>query len=100
MCVSGLAVGMVLGLQGYNTLVRFGADAFFDEDDPTARCEWSLELELQRLFAGMAMLATMVRMTDVYTFSKGAGILMVCIKEMAVNMYEPRNSGAILRNSL
>jgi phospholipid/cholesterol/gamma-HCH transport system permease protein len=24
-CVSGLAVGMVLGLQGYNTLVRFGA---------------------------------------------------------------------------
>ena len=58
-----------------------------DEDDPTARCEWSLELELQRLFAGMAMLATMVRMTDVYTFSKGAGILMVCIKEMAVNMY-------------
>ena len=59
-----------------------------DEDDPTARCEWSLELELQRLFAGMAMLATMVRMTDVYTFSKGAGILMVCIKEMAVNMYE------------
>ena len=34
------------------------------------------------------MLATMVRMTDVYTFSKGAGILMVCIKEMAVNMYE------------
>jgi phospholipid/cholesterol/gamma-HCH transport system permease protein len=25
-CVSGLAVGMVLGLQGYNTLVRFGAE--------------------------------------------------------------------------
>ena len=25
--VSGLAVGMVLGLQGYNTLVRFGAEA-------------------------------------------------------------------------
>jgi len=24
--VSGLAVGMVLGLQGYNTLVRFGAE--------------------------------------------------------------------------
>ncbi|MGH7822294.1 MAG: ABC transporter permease, partial [Candidatus Binatia bacterium] len=24
-CVSGGAVGMVLGLQGYNTLVRFGA---------------------------------------------------------------------------
>ena len=24
-CVCGLAVGMVLGLQGYNTLVRFGA---------------------------------------------------------------------------
>jgi phospholipid/cholesterol/gamma-HCH transport system permease protein len=24
-CVSGMAVGMVLGLQGYNTLVRFGA---------------------------------------------------------------------------
>jgi phospholipid/cholesterol/gamma-HCH transport system permease protein len=24
-CISGLAVGMVLGLQGYNTLVRFGA---------------------------------------------------------------------------
>ncbi|MCK6555329.1 MlaE family lipid ABC transporter permease subunit [Candidatus Binatia bacterium] len=24
-CVSGVAVGMVLGLQGYNTLVRFGA---------------------------------------------------------------------------
>src|SRR5882672_7846862 len=24
-CVSGLAVGMVLGLQGYNTLIRFGA---------------------------------------------------------------------------
>jgi phospholipid/cholesterol/gamma-HCH transport system permease protein len=24
-CVSGLAVGMVLGLQGYNTLARFGA---------------------------------------------------------------------------
>src|SRR5215831_12828960 len=26
-CVSGLAVGMVLGLQGYNTLVRFGAES-------------------------------------------------------------------------
>jgi phospholipid/cholesterol/gamma-HCH transport system permease protein len=25
-CVSGLAVGMVLGLQGYHTLVRFGAE--------------------------------------------------------------------------
>ena len=25
-CVSGTAVGMVLGLQGYNTLVRFGAE--------------------------------------------------------------------------
>jgi len=25
-CVCGLAVGMVLGLQGYNTLVRFGAE--------------------------------------------------------------------------
>jgi phospholipid/cholesterol/gamma-HCH transport system permease protein len=25
-CVSGMAVGMVLGLQGYNTLVRFGAE--------------------------------------------------------------------------
>lgn len=25
-CVSGVAVGMVLGLQGYNTLVRFGAE--------------------------------------------------------------------------
>jgi phospholipid/cholesterol/gamma-HCH transport system permease protein len=25
-CVSGLAVGMVLGLQGHNTLVRFGAE--------------------------------------------------------------------------
>ncbi|MFQ5665048.1 MAG: MlaE family lipid ABC transporter permease subunit [Candidatus Binatia bacterium] len=25
-CVSGLAVGMVIGLQGYNTLVRFGAE--------------------------------------------------------------------------
>jgi len=25
-CISGLAVGMVLGLQGYNTLVRFGAE--------------------------------------------------------------------------
>lgn len=25
-CVSGFAVGMVLGLQGYNTLVRFGAE--------------------------------------------------------------------------
>ncbi|GBD25422.1 putative phospholipid ABC transporter permease protein MlaE [bacterium HR30] len=25
-CVSGAAVGMVLGLQGYNTLVRFGAE--------------------------------------------------------------------------
>src|SRR5262249_7368574 len=25
-CVSGLAVGMVLSLQGYNTLVRFGAE--------------------------------------------------------------------------
>ena len=25
-CVSGLAVGMVLGLQGYNTLVRYGAE--------------------------------------------------------------------------
>jgi phospholipid/cholesterol/gamma-HCH transport system permease protein len=25
-CVSGLTVGMVLGLQGYNTLVRFGAE--------------------------------------------------------------------------
>jgi phospholipid/cholesterol/gamma-HCH transport system permease protein len=25
-CVSGIAVGMVLGLQGYNTLVRFGAE--------------------------------------------------------------------------
>ncbi len=25
-CVSGLAVGMVLGLQGYNTLARFGAE--------------------------------------------------------------------------
>lgn len=25
-CTSGLAVGMVLGLQGYNTLVRFGAE--------------------------------------------------------------------------
>lgn len=25
-CVSGLAVGMVLGLQGYDTLVRFGAE--------------------------------------------------------------------------
>jgi phospholipid/cholesterol/gamma-HCH transport system permease protein len=25
-CASGLAVGMVLGLQGYNTLVRFGAE--------------------------------------------------------------------------
>ncbi|MFM8411085.1 MAG: MlaE family lipid ABC transporter permease subunit [Alphaproteobacteria bacterium] len=25
-CVSGLAVGIVLGLQGYNTLVRFGAE--------------------------------------------------------------------------
>ena len=25
-CVSGLSVGMVLGLQGYNTLVRFGAE--------------------------------------------------------------------------
>src|SRR6185295_9672326 len=25
-CVSGLAVGMVLGLQGYNTLIRFGAE--------------------------------------------------------------------------
>jgi phospholipid/cholesterol/gamma-HCH transport system permease protein len=25
-CVSGLAVGMVLGLQGYNTLVRFGSE--------------------------------------------------------------------------
>src|SRR6478735_1026651 len=24
-CVSGLTVGMVLGLQGYHTLVRFGA---------------------------------------------------------------------------
>ena len=24
-CISGLAVGMVLALQGYNTLVRFGA---------------------------------------------------------------------------
>ena len=24
-CICGLAVGMVLGLQGYNTLVRFGA---------------------------------------------------------------------------
>jgi phospholipid/cholesterol/gamma-HCH transport system permease protein len=26
-CTSGLAVGMVLGLQGYNTLVRFGAES-------------------------------------------------------------------------
>lgn len=26
-CASGLAVGMVLGLQGYNTLVRFGAES-------------------------------------------------------------------------
>jgi phospholipid/cholesterol/gamma-HCH transport system permease protein len=26
-CVSGLAVGMVLGLQGYSTLVRFGAES-------------------------------------------------------------------------
>jgi len=26
-CISGLAVGMVLGLQGYNTLVRFGAES-------------------------------------------------------------------------
>jgi phospholipid/cholesterol/gamma-HCH transport system permease protein len=26
-CGSGIAVGMVLGLQGYNTLVRFGAEA-------------------------------------------------------------------------
>lgn len=25
-CVSGVAVGMVIGLQGYNTLVRFGAE--------------------------------------------------------------------------
>jgi phospholipid/cholesterol/gamma-HCH transport system permease protein len=25
-CISGFAVGMVLGLQGYNTLVRFGAE--------------------------------------------------------------------------
>jgi len=25
-CISGIAVGMVLGLQGYNTLVRFGAE--------------------------------------------------------------------------
>src|SRR5262249_41944167 len=25
-CASGLAVGLVLGLQGYNTLVRFGAE--------------------------------------------------------------------------
>ena len=25
-CASGVAVGMVLGLQGYNTLVRFGAE--------------------------------------------------------------------------
>ena len=25
-CVCGIAVGMVLGLQGYNTLVRFGAE--------------------------------------------------------------------------
>src|SRR5947209_8436256 len=25
-CVSGMAVGMVLGLQGYHTLVRFGAE--------------------------------------------------------------------------
>src|SRR5262249_37182557 len=25
-CVCGVAVGMVLGLQGYNTLVRFGAE--------------------------------------------------------------------------
>ncbi len=25
-CISGLTVGMVLGLQGYNTLVRFGAE--------------------------------------------------------------------------
>ena len=25
-CISGLAVGLVLGLQGYNTLVRFGAE--------------------------------------------------------------------------
>ncbi len=25
-CVSGIAVGMVLGLQGYNTLVRFGSE--------------------------------------------------------------------------
>ena len=25
-CISGISVGMVLGLQGYNTLVRFGAE--------------------------------------------------------------------------
>ncbi len=29
-CVSGGAVGMVLGLQGYHTLVRFGAERSLD----------------------------------------------------------------------
>jgi phospholipid/cholesterol/gamma-HCH transport system permease protein len=83
-CVSGLAVGMVLGLQGYNTLVRFGATGSLG-----AVVGLSLIRELgpvltALLVIGRAGSATAAEIASMVTTEQLDGLRMMSIDPLAI----------------
>ena len=47
-------------------------------------CDWSLELELMRIFSALALALHVMRMLEYTVFSRSTGVLMVCLEKMAL----------------
>ena len=60
---------------------------------PDHVCEWSVEIELMRTFAGFLIFTSTYRMLEVPTFDNKTGVLLVCVINM---FYDLINWGVLM----